>query len=124
LAASALLAYGWWQGRTLWRKQMLVSLPFYVAWGLVQQCIFQGILNRRLQEVIESKWLVVLLVGLIFSAVHVPRWWLVALTAIIGPVWAAIYCCIPNLYALAFSHAVLGGLAFYCVGGEDPLDDL
>jgi hypothetical protein len=30
----------------------------------------------------------------------------------------------PNLYVLAASHALLGGLAYFCVNGEDPLADI
>lgn len=124
VCAFLLIGYGRWRRRTLLRKQILVSLPFYLAWGLVQQTVFQGIFNRQLQQFIATNWLVPVIVGTIFCAVHVPRWWLVVLTAIIGPFWAAAYCLCPNLYALAISHALLGGLAFNCVNGEDPLDML
>jgi membrane protease YdiL (CAAX protease family) len=103
---------------------LLLVLPIYLLWGLVQQSVFQGILNRRLQELTDSPWIVIGVVGLLFCAVHVPRWWLVGLTAVIGPIWAGIYYVTPNLFALALSHALLGGLAYFCVIGEDPLADV
>jgi membrane protease YdiL (CAAX protease family) len=124
LAALALVAYGRWTRRAVWSRRILLAVPLYVLWGFVQQWLFQAVLNRGLQELIDTRWAVVALVSGVFSAVHAPRWWLVILTAIIGPVWAAVYLMTPNLFALALSHALLGGLAYYCVRGEDPWDDL
>jgi membrane protease YdiL (CAAX protease family) len=125
ISAVVLVGYGWWSGRALWSWRLLLLWPLYFLWGLIQQGIFQGILNRRLQESMpDESWVVPLVVGVVFSLVHAPRWWLVFLTAIIGPVWAAIYCVAPNLFALALSHAMLGGLAYFCVAGEDPLETL
>jgi hypothetical protein len=122
--ALLLVGYGWWTGKAKWSRRVLVVLPLYLVWGFVQQWIFQGILNNRLQELIGSPWGVPLLVGAVFSAVHAPRWTLVVLTIVIGPVWAFIYTMSPNLFALAVSHAVLGALAYLCVIGEDPLADV
>jgi membrane protease YdiL (CAAX protease family) len=122
--AGLLLAYARWTGKNIPPRRLLLLLPIYLVWGFVQQCIFQGILNRRLMELTDSAWAVALVVGLAFAAVHAPRWWLVALTMVAGPIWSFIYLMSPNLYTLAASHALLGGLAYFCVSGEDPLMDI
>lgn len=124
LSAAAMVGYGWWTQRAIWSRRILSVLPLYLVWALVQQTVFQGILNRRLQELLDRPWAVPLVVGLLFSAVHLPRWWLVLLTAVAGPIWAAIYLVTPNLYLLAVSHAILGAVAYFCVQGEDPLEEI
>jgi membrane protease YdiL (CAAX protease family) len=88
-------------GRTFPWRYLLV--PF---WALFQQYALQGFLNRRAQVVFGPGWKSVLLVALIFAAVHLPNPLLFALTFLGGLIWAAVYQKQPNLYALALSHAI------------------
>lgn len=106
------LIVGWRLGGQInfWRwhanRYLVVQLLIGFLWALAQQYVLQGFLNRRAM-IFSSPWASILLVGVIFGALHLPNLWLAVITLLAGAVWAAVYQRAPNLFALAISHAVM-----------------
>jgi membrane protease YdiL (CAAX protease family) len=86
---------------------LALQLVLGLGWGLAQQYVLQGFINRRAQLIWGSGWVGILLVAAIFSALHLPNPALVAATLVGGVIWAAIYQRVPNLFALALSHCLM-----------------
>jgi hypothetical protein len=100
---------------------MLVAAALYVPWALLQQYVFQFYWFGRWLCVVSMP-IAVGLTALAFSAVHFPRWPVMAVTLVAGTVWALIYYRWRNLFPLAISHALLGTALHYWVFGNDLLE--
>ena len=88
-------------------RQMMEWAAWLPLWGLMQQYVLQGFVNRRAQLALGRGWRSVLLVALVFALLHLPNLWLAAATFAGGLVWAYVYQRAPNLLALALSHALM-----------------
>ncbi|HUQ34647.1 MAG TPA: CPBP family glutamic-type intramembrane protease [Pyrinomonadaceae bacterium] len=91
-------------------RQMLEWALWLPLWGLVQQYVLQGFVNRRAQIRFGRGLRSGLLVALVFALLHLPNPWLSVATFIGGMVWAYVYQRAPNLIALALSHALMSML--------------
>ena len=104
---------GWWFGGEInflrWHtgRPIAAQLALGFGWGLVQQYVLQGFINRRAQLIWGQSWLSVLLVAMIFGGLHLPNPWLSFVTFAGGVIWAAVYQSAPNLFALAVSHSLM-----------------
>jgi hypothetical protein len=100
---------------------MLAAAALYLPWALLQQYIFQFYWFGRWLCVVPVP-IAVGLTALAFSAVHFPRWPVMAVTLVAGTVWALVYYRWRNLLPLAVSHALLGTALHYWVFGNDLLE--
>lgn len=113
LVAVLCLVLGRWFGSRIdflsWHagSPIVAQLALGFGWGLVQQYVLQGFVNRRAQLLVGKGWLSILLAAVVFSALHLPNTWLVVATFVGGAVWAAVYQRAPNLFALALSHSLM-----------------
>jgi membrane protease YdiL (CAAX protease family) len=103
-----ILVVGWF-GRSLRAEKLQVWqwVVWLFVWGLIQQYVLQGFINRRAQILWGSGVRSILLVALVFALLHLPNPWLSVATFIGGAVWAAVYQRVPNLPALALSHGLM-----------------
>ena len=107
------LAIGWRLGTPLnffrWHSNRYLALQLVIGffWGLVQQYALQGFINRRAMTSVGRGWASILLVATIFGLLHLPNLWVAGLTLVGGAVWATVYQRVPNIFALALSHAVM-----------------
>lgn len=112
VAAVFLIAVGWLASSidfTRWGGgQSVFGVPALgVFWGLLQQYALQGFINRRAQAVWGRGWMSVLVVALVFGALHLPNPWLTLATFAGGLLWAYVYQRAPNLFALAVAHGLM-----------------
>jgi membrane protease YdiL (CAAX protease family) len=91
-------------------KQVVEWVLWLPLWGLMQQYVLQGFINRRAQILFGRGWRSTLLVALIFALLHLPNPWLSVATFAGGLLWADVYQRAPNLPALALSHALMSML--------------
>jgi len=78
-----------------------------VAWAFLQQYLLQGFIHRRIAGLLPEwpRWRLIV-VGLVFGALHLPNPVLVPVTCVAGCVFALLFSRRPNIWVLALCHAV------------------
>lgn len=107
-AVVLILLLGWLLGSLrLEGSQLRPRFLWLPAWGLLQQYVLQGFVNRRAQIIWGKGWPGILLVGAIFGVLHLPNLWLTVATFTGGLILASVYQRVPNLLALALAHGLV-----------------
>jgi len=88
-------------------RPIVAQLVLGFGWGLVQQYVLQGFINRRAQIIWGPGWVSALVVATVFGGLHLPNPWLAFVTFGGGAIWASVYQKAPNLFALAVSHSLM-----------------
>lgn len=102
-----ILLIGWWLGSLrLELTELRLRFLTLPLWGLMQQYVMQGFINRRAQLLWGKGLRTTLLVGAIFALLHLPNPWLSVATFAGGAILAHLYQRVPNLLALALAHAL------------------
>ncbi len=124
VAAGVLISWAIYRGNSLMRPEMILLLPIYPLWGIIQQLIFQGILHRALLVLAPANWMALILNSLAFGAVHLYDWRieLLLLTLVAGFFWSWFYQRCPNIWVLGVSHGILAGLTYPLLLADNPLE--
>lgn len=101
-----------------WR--LLIPLVGYGVWCAFQQYLTQSYFNNRLMLAIRNRHLSSVLVGIMFSATHLPNLILMIATFIAGLVFAEVFARHRNIWPLALAQAV-GGLLIAAVAPDSML---
>lgn len=115
-----LLFYGFSRHRLLFLHptwQALVALLGYGCWCAFQQYLTQSYFHNRLMLVIRNRHVRSALVGIMFSATHIPNLILMVATLVAGFVFAEVFARHRNIWPLALAQAV-GGLLIAAVAPD------
>jgi hypothetical protein len=97
--------------------QSVVLLLGYGSWCVFQQYLTQSYFHNRLLLVIRNRHVSSALVGVMFSATHIPNLILMIATLIAGTVFAEVFARHRNIWPLALAQAV-GGLLLAAVAPD------
>jgi hypothetical protein len=97
--------------------QSLVSLLGYGAWCAFQQYLTQSYFNNRLMLIIRNRHASSALIGIMFSATHLPNLILMVATLVAGFIFAEVFAHHRNIWPLALVQAV-GGLLLAAVAPD------
>ena len=121
-----MLVYGWAHHRLAllppnW--QSLIALLGYGAWCAFQQYLTQSYFNNRLLSIIPNPHISSFLIGIMFSATHLPNLILMVATFVAGVVFAEVFAHHRNIWPLALAQAV-GGLLLAAVSPDSMIHHL
>lgn len=86
----------------------------YLPWGTFQQYLLNGYFVNRLGRVMAPRSASIASAAL-FSGAHLPNWFLMVVTLLLGYYCACLYQRHKNLYFLGIAHATVGFLLFLVV---------
>jgi len=98
-------------------ERAAMAWAIYLPWGLFQQYLLNGFLANRLAEFVGSprSRLIPLSAAALFSLVHLPNWFLMAVTFTGGYLSVRIYQRYRSLYVLGIAHALIAFTLFLAI---------
>ena len=91
-----------------------MCLLAYCPWGFFQEYLLNGYIANRLLAVASTKYVPVLSAAL-FAGAHLPNWFLMMVTFVMGYFSTRIFMRYRNIYFLGLAHAVIGTLLFIVI---------
>jgi len=85
-----------------------VSPAPYLLWCVVQDFVFFSFLARHLEKILPSSWMVCIVAGAFFGAVHLPFGMFAVLTFVGGTAWAWIFLRTGSIVPIMGAHCMLG----------------
>jgi membrane protease YdiL (CAAX protease family) len=92
----------------------ILAWLWYLPWGTFQQYLLNGYFVNRLGRIMAPRS-ASLASAALFSGAHLPNWFLMAVTLLLGYYCACLYQRHKNLYFLGIAHATVGFLLFLVV---------
>jgi hypothetical protein len=86
----------------------------YLPWGTFQQYLLNGYFVNRFMGAMTGRSAAVTS-AILFSGAHLPNWFLMVVTLVMGYFCGRIYIRYKNLYFLGIAHATIGFLLFLVV---------
>ena len=94
-------------------------LPMYFLWAIFQQFILGYVLAQRIfYSRTQNRLLSSLLASAVFSLLHIPSFHLMAVTFVVGGLWAYAWLAFKRFIPLAISHSVLALMYYYVVSDQ------
>jgi hypothetical protein len=121
-----MLFYGWANHRLALLRpnwQSLLSLLGYGIWCAFQQYLTQSYFHNRLMLITRNRHVSSAIIGIMFSATHIPNPILMVATLIAGIVFAEVFARHRNIWPLALAQAV-GGLLLAAVSPDTMIHHL
>jgi len=94
--------------------QVLIALALYCPWGLLQQYLLNSYFANRVLSISPARY-VPLIAAAVFSATHLPNWFLMLVTFALGYMSTKIFLRYRNVYFLGLAHGVIGSLLWIVI---------
>jgi membrane protease YdiL (CAAX protease family) len=109
VVASLALAAGAWWGSLRFRSfdNSLYQLAELIPFGIAQQYILLAFYYRGIVRVVHTPGCAALLTALVFSALHLPNVFLMAVTFFAGAIAVAVYKRSPNIWVNGITHGLM-----------------
>jgi hypothetical protein len=91
-----------------------MCLLAYCPWGIFQQYLLNSYIANRLLMVASARR-VPLMAAALFAGAHLPNWFLMAVTFVMGYYSTKIFMRYRNIYFLGLAHAVIGTVLFVVI---------